>query len=105
MTVTVLNRDAVLLPRCTGAQPETLCTCGGSYLTLFMGRLVHVAVCRNCVGKGRCPTPDLHTACPAPEPVVCPHGACRRDATVDVVCAHSLAGCCGCCWIGVPDGA
>lgn len=100
--VAVLNPHAVLLPRCCGAQPEALCTCGGSFLAYVTGGYVHVAICAACLPGGKpCPTPE-HVACSEPEPRVCPHGTCRRVCDPYERCSQpgdEQGGCCGCCWI------
>lgn len=101
----VVRDDAILLPRCSGAQAETRCICGGSYLAYVQGSYQHVAVCGKCTRGGPCPEPARHTACKTPEPVLCAHCQ-RRPVELDQPCAepHS-GGCCACCWKGVPRAA
>jgi hypothetical protein len=101
LTVAVLRPDAVLLPRCLGVLPETLCTCGGaSLLAYVMGGYRHVAICMRCRDGGPCDAADQHVACTDPKPVRCLHdsGGCGEPITLDAPCAYGLGPCCACCW-------
>lgn len=101
----VVRAGAILLPRCSGARPETRCTCKGSYLAYVQGGYQHVAYCGKCTGRGPCPEPERHTACDSPEPVLCAH--CQSGVVeLDMPCAvPHTDGCDGCCWKDVPRAA
>lgn len=101
MSLSVLRPTAVLLSRCTGAEPETMCTCGSaSLLAYVMGGYRHVGICLACLGKTHCEAPDRHVACTDPTPVLCLHrsGGCGQPVVLETPCAHRTGPCCGCCW-------
>jgi hypothetical protein len=97
----------VLLPRCTGTQPDTVCATLGctALLTYVCGTWLHLDTCRECLTGGPCREP--HRACDDAQPVTCVHGCdwnCHEPVQLANQCAHGHPewSCCSCCW-ATPD--
>lgn len=97
--------SVVLLPRCTGTTPDTVCATLGctALLTYMCGAWLHMDACVECSAAGRGQCRAVHHACDDPQPVTCVHGVdwnCHEPVHLANMCAHGHPerSCCSCCW-------